>query len=488
MELAEYGRAIARGWAVVLACVLAGLGLAGVVTAQATPVYQSAVKFYAVSPPAVGQSPLQSLELSRGRIAAYASLIKSDKFIDRLLTGNRSGLSAGDIAESISASADPDTRILTVVVSRPDAQQAIEIAQGIVGGLNVSLGEVTSSRSESSSGQTVLNVVAGPTEETAPVSPRVPLNLGLGALLGLGAGIGIVVSRRLRDHTLRSVEDVEEATGLPVLARIPVRGAGRRGFGRRAGRTLSLFDEAGRRLRTNIDHHPATSAARVFVVSSATNAEGKSTVALLLARSWAEAGERVLLVEADMRNPRVAAELGLAPGLGLADLLAGHTTLAKVIKHTSTGGLHAVPAGVAAANPTDLLAGRALSAALGDMRSGYTRVVIDAPSMQPYSDAALLSIHADITVLVVRHGRVGGTTLEAAVQNLDLVRGKLGGTVLNALPLRLSEGSGRAAKRPRLPVPGSGWNFRGPQPRDGAGGPPGSVTEQAKVKHAAPRR
>lgn len=442
LELAEYGRAIARGWLIVVLCVLAGLGAASYATAQATPAYQSSVKFYVVSPSAAGQSSLQSLELSRGRIAAYASLVKSDKFIEGLVPSSSTGLSPSEIADSISASADQDTLMLTVVVRLPDPTQANEIAQAIVRNVNAALGEV-------GGGQTVLNVVAGPTSETEPVSPRVALNFGLGALLGLGAGIAIVVSRRLMDKTLRTPQEVEEASGLPLLARVPVGGGRRKGLQIRGARPASLFDEAGRRLRTNLDHLPAMPDSGVFVISSPRAGDGKSTVALLLARAWAEAGERVLLVEADLRNPRLARDLRLGSGLGLADVLAGRAALAKVIQHTANDGLHAVAVGTVPANPTELLSGGAMAAALGEMRNSYSRVVIDAPALQPSSDAALLSVQADWTVLVVMHGRVSRELLQASLRNLELVKGRVAGAVLNALPLRLSEGHKQPARRPK---------------------------------------
>jgi polysaccharide biosynthesis transport protein len=450
LELAEYGRAIARGWWIVLVCLLAGLGAAATITARATPVYQSSVKFYVVSSPAAGQSPLQSLDLSRGRIASYASLIKSDKFVEGLVKNSPTGLSASQIADSVSASADQNTLILTVVVSLPDPAKASETAQAIVAGLNSALGEVEGGRTQAG-GQTVLNVVAGPTVEAEPVSPRTSLNLGLGALLGLGAGVAIAVSRRLMDHRLRTPEEVEEASGLPLLARIPVAGEARKAFRILEKRPASLFDEAARRLRTNIDHLPAMHPSGIVVISSARAGEGKSTVALMLARAWAEAGERVLLVEADLRNPRLAENLGLANGLGLADVLTGGTTLGSVIQQTASEGLQVVAAGTVPANPTELLASRTMTAVLGEVRGTYSRVILDAPAMHPFSDAALLAVQADWTVLVVMHRQVSRELLRATLRNLELVKGRAGGAVLNALPIRLSEGRKQLSRRRRTP-------------------------------------
>ena len=367
LELSEYGRAIARGWLIVLVCLLAGVAVAWGVTASATPVYQSTVKFYVVSPPSAGQSSLQSLELSRGRIASYASLIKSDKFVERLVSSSSTGLSAADITESVSASADQETLMLTVVVSLPDPAKANQIAREIVSGLNPALDNVEA-RTQSGGGQTDLNVVAGPTEETDPVSPRSALNLGLGALLGLGAGIAIAVSRRMMDRTLRTPEEVEDASGLPLLARIPVSPEARNASDVLDRRPASLLDEAARRLRTNMDHLAALPAPGVVLISSARAGEGKTTVALMLARAWADAGEKVLVVETDLRRPRLAAELKLENALGLGDVLAGRAVLSSVIQKTASERLHLVAAGTVPENPTELLASQAMTAALGEMR------------------------------------------------------------------------------------------------------------------------
>jgi capsular exopolysaccharide synthesis family protein len=433
--------------------------------------YQSTVKFYVVSPSATGQSSLQSLELSRGRIASYASLIKSDKFVEKLVSSSSTGLSAADIAQSVSASADQDTLMLTVVVGLPDQAKALEVAREIVSGLNSAVDDVEGGRS----GQTVLNVVAGPTDETDPVSPRLSLNLGLGALLGLGAGIAIAVTRRMTDHTLRTPEEVEGASGLPLLARVPVSAEARKFSGILERRTASLLDESARRLRTNMDHLPALPASGVVLISSARVGEGKTTVALMLARAWAEAGEKVLLVETDLRRPRLALELKLGNGLGLSEVLAGRAGLAGVIQKTASDRLHIVAAGSVPENPTELLASQAMTAALGEMRGSYSRVILDAPAMQPFSDAALLAVQADSTVLVVRYQTVTRELLGASLRNLDLVKVTVAGAVLNALPLRLSEGrkqpQARLSKHPRAKVT-----------------PAAVPAEPAPVKHSAGRR
>lgn len=439
LELAEYVRAIVRGWWVVLVCVAAGLGGAVFVTSNSTPMYQGMVRFYVVSPAVTGQSALQSLELSRGKMASYASLVKSDAFIDRVVQVSANGLTAEQTADSVSASADSETLMLTVTVTQPDFDKARATVTAIAENFGNAVNELESGRTLPG-GETVLNVVAGPAVLPGPVSPRVPLNLGLGILLGLAAGIVIAVSRRLLDKSLKTPEEVEVASGLPLLARLPYSHAtsGRAALllGKGAG---SLLGEAARRLRTNIDHLPALPSAEVIAVTSARSREGKTTVALMLAKAWAEAGERVLLVEAHLRQPRLAADIGLGKSTGLSDVLAGHLHIGNAIQHTSVDGLHALAAGTIPANPTELLRGPALYDLLEEMRTQYTRVIVDAPALRPFSDAALIGAMVDGTLLVVRHGRVSAELLKAALKNLEAVNTHATGVVLNALPARFAE-------------------------------------------------
>ncbi len=475
LELAEYGRAIVRGWWIVLVCVVIGLAAAAVATARTPAAYQSSIKFYVVTAQGTGQSALQALELSRGRIAAFASLAKSDKFVDGLVRSSNTGLSAKDIADSISASGDQATLMLSIVVSLPDQANTVAVARAVADSLGGSVTEFEAARTAAGSGPTVLNLVAGPTVETTPVSPRVGLNLALGALLGFGAGVALAVSRRLMDKTLRTAEQVEEASGLPLLARMPVSPDARRAIRILEQRPVSLLDEAGRRLRTNIDHFPGMPSSAVVAVTSTRVGEGKTSVALMLARAWADAGERVLVVEADLRNPRLAAELGLANGPGLADVLAGRTALGAVIQPTVHERLQVVAAGTVPANPTELLGSRSAGTALGQMRAKYSRVIIDTPAMQPYSDAALLAAAADFTVLVVMHGRVTPELLKGTLRNLELVNTRVAGIVLNALPARLSEAYKQPSERFRAEEQTTDW-----APLDMPVIPP--------VPHSAPRR
>ncbi|WP_084110686.1 polysaccharide biosynthesis tyrosine autokinase [Arthrobacter cupressi] len=449
LELSEYLRAIVRGWWIVLVCAVAGLGAAAIVTENMQPQYQSTVRFLVVSPPATGQSALQSDELSRGRIATYAALVKNDLFVERILRDSGVPVDGAQALDAISASGDRDTLLLTVVVTMPDASDAVAAASAIAKNFGPAVNELEEGRRPEGSSQTVLTVVSGPTPEDAPVAPRVGLNLGLGLLLGVALGIGIAVGRRLMDHSLRTPEQVEAATGLPLLARIPHASAARSFEKLLQRRSDSLVDEAGRRLRTNVDHLSQSQHLHSVTVTSATAGEGKTTAALLLAKAWAESGHTVLLLEADLRHPELALELGLAKTTGLSNVLSGQLPLDKVIQRTAFEGLHTIGAGTVPLQPTELLSSKQTPLVLAALKERYSRIVVDATALQPLSDGALMGSLTDGVVVVVRHERVTRQMLALALDNLRAVDSRILGVALNALPDRFAEAHRRGAPRTR---------------------------------------
>lgn len=449
LELSEYARAILRGWWIVVACAVAGIAAALAVTSGIQPLYQSTVKFLVASPQAAGQSALQSAELSRGRIASYAALVKDDKFVLRLLRGSGVELTPEEIKQGISGSGNRDTLLLTVVVTLPDSTKALTAATAIATNFSPAVNELENR--STTSPQTVLKIVSGPTQDTDPVSPRLGLNLGLGVLLGAFAGIGVAVSRRVMDRSLRTPEQVETATGLPLLARIPAAPEAMELGRLLAARPESLIDEAARRLRTNIDYLPLTPGLQAVTVTSATAEEGKTAVALMLSKAWADMGFSVLLLESDLRDPRLALDMGLTGTAGLSDVLTGQMSLDDTIQSTPQEGLHVLAAGTITQGPTELLASKRAERVLQDLRARYGKIVVDATALQPHSDAALMAARTDGAIVVVRHEHVSPDVLRSAIANLYAVGSKVLGVVVNVLPARLAETGWRGVGRPIQP-------------------------------------
>jgi succinoglycan biosynthesis transport protein ExoP len=284
------------------------------------------------------------------------------------------------------------------------------------------------------------------------VSPDVPFNVALGGALGLLVGIAAMVVRDMRDTSIRSAADVEELAQVPVLTEIAQ--------DRRVPTRPLLVDdpfgspraEAFRKLRTNLQFLHGARGRGVIVVTSARMGEGTSTTACNLAITLAEAGNRVLLVDANLRDPGVADYLGVDSVPGLADVLAGRVVWPYARKPWNRGGFEVLPAGSVAHDHSQLLSSFGLADLLGDLRDHYHFIVVDTPPLLPVSDAAAVAARADGVVLVVQHRQTSKEQVAAAVAALHSVSARLLGAVLTMR-------KGRIDRETRLPT------YRTPPPR-----------------------
>jgi len=196
----------------------------------------------------------------------------------------------------------------------------------------------------------------------------------------------------------------------------------------------SEFAEQYRTLRSNLMSISAEAPPKVFVVTSAAHGEGTSVTTANLACSFAEeTGKRVVVVDADMRKPRLHKLLGIDNQRGLADYLSGGTMIEMIVQRSRLPNLWAVPAGRVPANPAELLGGRGMDDLLARLRRDYDHVVIDAPPVNGTMDAAVLAPRADASVLVVRMDATARNTALRAVELLKKSGAKFVGTVLTGV-------------------------------------------------------
>ncbi|MBG6180763.1 polysaccharide biosynthesis tyrosine autokinase [Arthrobacter sp. CAN_A1] len=454
MKLVEYVRAAVQGWWIILLCVLLGLGASFLVTSQITPVHQSSVTFYVVAPVTENLSPLQADELVRGRIIAYPGLMTSDQFVERITGSSGMDLDEEQVANSISAFGDPETLTLTVDVSDVDSARSLEIATQIADNFGKMVNDVERVAGSASEG-TVLTAISGPSLAPAPVSPRPILNLAIGGLLGLAAGALIIIARARTDRTVRSIHQLDLDPSMRPLATVPDDHAATKLSPKAATYLHTRLAEGVRGLRTNIQFHPHQGPLQLLAVTSAAASEGRTTTALTLALVMAEAKQRVLLVEADLRRPSLAARLDLPDVPGLVDVLHGEIEATEAVQRVGT--LDVLVAGSASSHPSELLASGQMRDTFSDLRTRYDVIVLDTPALHPYTDAALVCAASDGTVVVVGHGKTTRDELSAALVSLDAVRSNVLGTVLNMAP---------GAHSPSLPAPAASTGRRSTRVRD----------------------
>lgn len=249
---------------------------------------------------------------------------------------------------------------------------------------------------------------------TSPSSPKTSRNTALGLVLGLLIGLGLAFVFERLDRRIKGPEDLEELYGVPLLGVVPDSSAlarsGRPGRGG-AGRPLPPVDaEAFNLIRAhlrffNVDHDLHT-----LVIASASPGDGKTTIARRLAEAAARTGSRVLLLEADLRQPTLAKQLDIQPGPGLTDVLIGSLRLEEAVQpinlETPHGDgltrrtLDVLTAGTAAPNPVELTESYAMGALLERAKPAYDLVVIDTPPLTAVSDAFPLLTKVDGVVIV----------------------------------------------------------------------------------------
>lgn len=280
-----------------------------------------------------------------------------------------------------------------------------------------------------------------------PISPRVRLNLAFGLFFGLFLGLGVALLVEFIDNTVKWPEDIEQSAGLVTLGVVP-RIAGSTGQNsannpvapadfelvvHRASK--SAVAESCRAIRTNLLFASTDRSLRTMVVTSPGPSEGKTTTAINLAIAMAQAGSRVLLVDTDMRRPRVHRVFGVAGSKGVSSLLLGDDKPEDVIKTTEVPQLFILPCGPIPPNPAELCQSERFKQMLAGLTERFDRVVLDSPPVLVVTDSAVLSTHVDGTVLVARSGKTTRPALREAARQLSDVGATLFGCVLNDMNL-----------------------------------------------------
>lgn len=274
-------------------------------------------------------------------------------------------------------------------------------------------------------------IIAEATPPITPIFPQARIVLPIGIITGLGLGlIGLYLCERL-DRSLATTREIARELGLATLALVPE-------LRRRSAKAphdyvlehpRSRLAEALRELLARIVTAPHHGSGRLLLVASALPGEGKSTLTLALGRLASREGLRVLVVDADLRKPELAAMAGLTAGAGFAELLEGRLALADVVRRDSSG-LELVPGSRRHLHPAPLLAGEKLRALFAALRSAYDLVLVDSAPLAAVADTQLLAPEADGILFVVRWRHVTAPVAQDALSTLGAARSRVLGAVL----------------------------------------------------------
>jgi receptor protein-tyrosine kinase len=425
---------------VVVFVLLALLG-AGALTYTETPQYQSKARIF-ISTDTSGSSleAFQASNYATQRVQSYAALATSRELMQRVISRLNLNLTPNQLADKIDSEVALSTVIINLKVTDPDPAVAQQIAKAESEELTDYLTDLETPPGKAA--PIKASVVDPASYNASQVSPNAALNLIVAALIGLLVGFGTALVRDLLDNTVSSTKDIESAIDSPVLATIAYDSeVPKHPLLTEAGSHAPRV-EAFRLLRTNLQFLNLDTRPKSLVITSAVPGEGKTSTSINLAIALAQTGQRVLLIDGDLRRPRAASVLGLERSVGLTTVLVGRSDLHESIQKHGASGVYFLASGPIPPNPTEVLQSNAAQGLFDQLNQMFDMVIIDAPPLLPVSDAAIIARDVDGAILVVRHGKTTKDQLEQARLRLSQVDANLFGVAVNMAPKRGSGGYG----------------------------------------------
>ncbi|WP_062292740.1 polysaccharide biosynthesis tyrosine autokinase [Demequina phytophila] len=436
MELQDYMRVFRAHWVViVLITVLGGAAAFGWTLTQ--PKVYTATGSAIITTGASEDlgSALVGDNYAKSRVKSYLDIAKSRKVaayaIDELgLASSPDGLVA-----RVTVSNPLDTAVLRVAANGSSPEEARDLVEAWIAGMTKAVADIENSGAGDGDAQSVvgLQTLDSAVLPGAPSSPNVKLAVALGLLVGLALGVGYALIKSTLDRRLRKPEDVEREFDIPVLGALPYDDAiAKKGVAN--AKSDFAMTEAIRQVRTNLQFMDVDNPPRVIVVTSSLPGDGKSTTIIKLAEAVAESGRDAVLIDADLRRPTVAKNLGLVGDAGLTDVLVGRARAQDVLQpYGDTDHFYVLASGAIPPNPSELLASDAMHKLLHSFPQDAL-ILIDTPPLIPVTDAAVLTARTDGALVVASSGRTTIDVLDRALQNLDRVNGRALGIIVDAMP------------------------------------------------------
>jgi capsular exopolysaccharide synthesis family protein len=438
MELRDYVRILQKSWILIAVLLFAGVGAAAGYSILQTPTYSSSAKVFVSTSGGSTVSDLQQGNtFTQQRVKTYADLATTPIVLLPVIAKLGLNTDSAGLASMVTATAPLNTTLIEITVTNVDpglsAQIATEVSESLTSVVEKIESPVDSAERESPVKLTLVQQAEVP---QVPVSPNIPLNVTLGGLVGMALGLGLAVLREASDNRVRNEHDVEAITDVPILGGIV--------FDPKATeRPLIVHDdprspraESFRTLRTNLQFLDVGRENRSFVITSSVQSEGKSTSAANLAIALSDAGSRVLLVDADLRRPKIHEYLGLEGAVGLTDLLIGRAEPEDVIQPWGKGNLFVLPAGKIPPNPSELLGSEALLRLIKEFNRAFDVVLFDSAPLLPVTDAAILARTVGGTIVICAAGQTHKNQLKGAFTALSNVDAPVSGVVLTMLPTK----------------------------------------------------
>jgi capsular exopolysaccharide synthesis family protein len=284
---------------------------------------------------------------------------------------------------------------------------------------------------------------------TKPYRPNKSLNLLLAAVVGLFLGIGLAFFFEYLDNTVKTTEDVEQLIRLPSYGMVPEISSERRKRLEKGtsypvelithGHPKSMLSEAYRNIRTSILLSFSEKPPKRILLTSPNPSEGKTTTVINTAIALAQTGAQVVIIDTDLRKPRIHKIFNEENGVGLSNFLSGRAELESIVKGTEIPNLFYIPSGPIPPNPSELIGSNLFKSMMVSLEERFDHIVLDSPPVLGFADSIILSTFVDGIILVVLGGKTPRETLQRAKEVLQQVNAKILGVIINRVDIHRSD-------------------------------------------------
>lgn len=279
----------------------------------------------------------------------------------------------------------------------------------------------------------------------SPVKPKKTQNTLLGLIVGLALGIGLAFFLEYLDNTIKVPDDIKERLKILYLGPVPafkVTMDGNPGGPRKPQDDLvtlsapkSTASESYRGIRTSILFSAADAAPRAILVASAAPSEGKTITAANLAVTMAQAGNRVLIIDCDMRRPRLHRVFNVPRDKGISNILVGRCTADEAVIHSAIPGIDIIPSGPVPPNPSEMLGSQNMTHFIQNVRDRYELIILDSPPITAVTDTVILSRLVDGVLIVIRAGETHREIIKNGIGLLKAANARILGAILNGVEM-----------------------------------------------------
>lgn len=427
---------LSRSWILIAVLTMMGVLGGGLASILVKPSYTADTQlFVAIQSSGSVQELAQGNTFSQARVQSYVKTVTTPMVLQPVIDSLGLKLTPDELSKEIKASSDLNTVIITVSVTDTSPVQSAAIAQEVANNLIKTVENLEKPNTGGSS-PVKLSVISPATAPSSASAPNTKVNLLLGLIVGLGMGIGASLLSATWDTKVRGESDIRKVTPAPILGGVA--------FDPDATKKPLLTQvppqsgraESFRQLRTNLQFAHVSQKSKTVLITSSLPGEGKTTTAVNLAISIAQAGQTVALIDADLRRPMIAEYLGLERQVGLTTALVGDADVNELLQPWGENELYVLASGQIPPNPSELLGSDEMRSLIVRLEEAFDSVIIDAPPLLPVTDAAVLAQHAGGVLLVVGSQKTKLGELEKSVSALEMVNADILGIVLNRLPVK----------------------------------------------------